>query len=182
MRYVQDQKFMLGQIFPQKISPQQVFPVGISSKERRASTWTFDGSILYGPISGYIQTPLGGAPSSASEKRPKFKELGIDNATLFNLSLSASMDQHSLYGTVHLVDLDGRKNLNETLVFHGVDYPAGTGVKSDVRLNWYEIGYKYNVDLGRERIYLRIAPTISFALFDFNAGWNQMVKRMTGAI
>ena len=37
----------------------------------------FDASGSYGPISGYLQTPLGGTPSSASEKRPKFKELGI---------------------------------------------------------------------------------------------------------
>ena len=80
------------------------------------------------------------------------------------------MDQHSLYGAAHLVNLDGEKNLDETLVFHGTGYPAGPRVKSDVRLNWYEMGYKYNVNLGRERTNLRIAPTVAVALFDFNAG------------
>ncbi len=130
----------------------------------------FDGAVLYGPISGYVQTPLGGTPSSASNKRPKFKELGINNMTLFNLSLSASMDQHSLYGAVHLVDLDGERTLDESLVFHGMGYAAGTRVKSDVRLNWYEMGYRYAIDFGRERTNLRIAPTIAFALFDFKAG------------
>lgn len=126
------------------------------------------GSVSYGPLSEYMQTPLGGAPSSASDKRPKFKELGIDNATIVNLSLSAIMDPHSLYCASHLVDLSGESTLNEELIFHGKQYPAGTRVKSDVQLNWYEIGYQYNIHLGKERVNLNIAPTVAFTLFDFS--------------
>jgi hypothetical protein len=139
-------------------------------KEEKGFHLNLEGSVSYGPISGYLQTPLGGAPSSASDKRPTFKELGINNVTLFNLSFSAGMNQHFLYGAAHLVGLNGENTLDASLVFHGVDYPAGTWVKSDVRLNWYELGYRYTFEFGKERTNLRIAPTIAFALMDFNAG------------
>jgi hypothetical protein len=127
----------------------------------------FDASGSYGPISGYIQTPLGGAPSSTSDKRPKFDELGIDMMTMVNLSLSAGLDSHHIYGSAHLVDLSGKSTLDEELIFHGRGYPAGTRVKSDVNLNWYEIGYQYNIHFGKERMNLRMAPTVAFALWDF---------------
>jgi len=130
---------------------------------------TFDASGSYGPISGYMQTPLGGAPSSASDKRPKFDELGIDRMTMVNLSLSGGMDSHNVYGAAHLVDLSGESTLDEKLIFHGKPYPAGTRVRSDVNLSWYEIGYQYNVRFGKERMNLRMAPTVAFALWNFSA-------------
>jgi hypothetical protein len=128
----------------------------------------FDASGSYGPMSGYLQTPAGGAPSSTSNKRPKFEELGIDTATMINLSLSVGRDPHSIYGAGHLVDLSGENTLDEALIFHGKGYPAGTRVKADVKLNWYEIGYQYNIHFGKERINFSIAPTIAVALWDFN--------------
>jgi hypothetical protein len=129
----------------------------------------FDASGSYGPISGYMQTPLGGAPSSTSAKRPKFDELGIDMMTMVNLSLSAGKDSHYIYGSAHLVDLSGESTLDQELIFHGRGYPAGARVKSDVSLNWYEIGYQYNIHFGKERMSFCMAPTVAFALWDFNA-------------
>lgn len=129
----------------------------------------FDASGSYGPVSGYAQTPLGGVPSSTSNKRPKFNELGIDTAMTVNLSLSASRAPHRIYGAVHLVDLSGGRTLDKTLIFHGKGYPAGSRVKGDIHLNWYEIGYQYEVHLGGERVNLSIAPTVTFALWDFSA-------------
>jgi hypothetical protein len=128
----------------------------------------FDASGSYGPIQGYAQTPLGGAPSSTSNKRPKFEELGIDMMTMVNLSLSVGKDQHSIYGAVHLVDLNGDGTLDQTLIFHGKTYPASTRIKSDVNLSWYEIGYQYNIHFGKERSSFNIAPTVAFALWDFS--------------
>ena len=127
-----------------------------------------DTSVSYGWISGYVQTPRGGAPSSTSEKRPTLKELGIDAATVFNISLSASLDSHLLYGAAHLLDLNGENTLQENLVFHGKQYPAGTRVEADVTLNWYEIGYQYNIHFAKQGN-LSIAPTVAVALWDFSA-------------
>jgi hypothetical protein len=127
-----------------------------------------DASGSFGPISGYLQTPAGGAPSSTSNKRPKFDELGIDTATIVNLSLSANRDPHSIYGAGHLVDLSGGNTLDEALIFHGRQYPPGTRVRTDVKLNWYEIGYQYHIHFGKERENLNVAPTIAFALWDFS--------------
>ena len=128
----------------------------------------FDASASYGPISGYTQTPLGGAPSSASDKRPKFDELGINTMTMVNLSLSGGIDSHYVYGAAHLVDLSGKNTLDENLIFHGRQYPAGTRVNSDVNLSWYEIGYQYNIHFGKERTNFRMAPTVAYTLWDFS--------------
>ena len=81
----------------------------------------FDASGSYGPISGYTQTPLGGAPSTTSDKGPKFDELGIKTMTMVNLSLSGGVDSHYVYGAAHLVDLSGKSTLDEKLIFHGKD-------------------------------------------------------------
>ena len=129
----------------------------------------FDASGSYGPISGYTQTPLGGAPASTSDKRPKFDDLGINTMTMVNLSLSAGLDSHYVYGSAHLVDLSGKSTLDEELIFHGRGYPAGTRVKSDINLSWYDIGYQYNIHFGKERTNLRVAPTVAFTLWDFSA-------------
>jgi hypothetical protein len=128
----------------------------------------FDAFGSYGPIRGYMQTPLGGAPSSASDRRPKFDELGINMMTMVNLSLSVSKDQHSIYGDAHLVDLSGDGTPDQSLIFHGKEYPSGTRIKSDVNLSWYEIGYQYNIRFSKERSNFNIAPTVAFALWDFS--------------
>lgn len=128
----------------------------------------FDVSGFYGPMNGYTQTPLGGALSSTSDKRPKFDELGINTMTMVNLSLSGGIDSHYVYGAAHLVDLSGKNTLNENLMFHGRQYPAGTRVNSNVNLSWYEIGYQYNIHFGKEQMSLNIAPTVAFDLWDFS--------------
>ena len=127
-----------------------------------------DASVSYGWISGYVQTPRGGAPSSTSDKRPTFEELGIDAATVFNITLSASLDSHHLYGAAHLLYLNGGNTLQENLVFHGTQYPAGTRVDADITLNWYEIGYKYNIHFAKQGN-LSLAPIFAVALWDFSA-------------
>ena len=129
----------------------------------------FDASGSYGPIHGYTQTPLGGAPSSTSDKRPQFDDLGINTMTMVNLSLSAGLDSHYIYGSAHLVDLSGTSTLDENLIFHGKEYPVGTRVKSDVNLSWYDIGYQYNILFDKGRTNLRMAPTVAFTLWDYSA-------------
>jgi hypothetical protein len=138
-------------------------------KGERGFHLNFDVSGSYGPMSGYTQTPLGGAPSSISDKRPKLDELGIDMMTMVNLSLSGGMDSHYVYGAAHLVDLKGESTLDKNLIFHGRQYPAGTRVNSEVNLSWYDIGYQYNIHLGRELMNLRMAPTVAFTPWDFSA-------------
>jgi hypothetical protein len=128
----------------------------------------FEASGSYGPISGYMQTPLGGMPGSTSDKRPKFDELGIDRMMMVNLSLSGGMGSHQVYVAAHLVNLSGEATLDQALIFHGEEYPAGTEVKANTRLNWYEIGYQYNIHFGKERASLSIAPIAALALWDFS--------------
>jgi hypothetical protein len=38
---------------------------------------------MYGPVDGYVQVPAGGTAGTTSSKRPKFSEIGIDNASLY---------------------------------------------------------------------------------------------------
>jgi hypothetical protein len=87
---------------------------------------------------------------------------------MVNLSLSASMDSHYVFGSAHLMDLNGDSTLDEALIFHGKGYPAGTRIKANVKSDWYEIGYQYNIHFGKERVDFSIAPTVAFALWDFS--------------
>ena len=162
-------------VYAEASDPEEIrTPMGLLSRtpleveREKGFHLNFDASGSYGPIRGYAQTPLGGTPFSTSDKRPKFDELGIDMMTMVNLSLSAGMDSHYLYGSAHLVNLNGKNTLDGELIFHGRVYPAGTRVRSDVKLNWYEIGYQYNIYFGKEPMNLRMAPTVAFALWDFS--------------
>ena len=87
---------------------------------------------------------------------------------MVNLSLSAGLDSHYIYGSAHLVNLSGTSTLDEELIFHGKEYPAGTRVKSDIGMNWYDIGYQYNIHFGKERTNFRMAPTVAYTLWDFS--------------
>jgi hypothetical protein len=46
-----------------------------------------EGSFLYGPVEGFLQTPSGGQPGTTSDKRPTLQELDIDRASVGDASL-----------------------------------------------------------------------------------------------
>src|SRR6266571_3550066 len=59
--------------------------------------FSLEGMWLYGPVSGYMQTPSGGKTGTTSSKRPTLKELGIDNASVFDAELTGEIGNQGFY-------------------------------------------------------------------------------------
>jgi hypothetical protein len=129
---------------------------------------TADATFLYGPISGFLQTPAGGNPGTTSHDRPTLKELGIQTAPMVDALVTAGWGAHDFYGGARLIGPSGNNILDQTLLTHNVTFPAGTAVSSDVRLNWYRIGYAHRWLFRHDKARLRIDPALEAVIFDFN--------------
>jgi hypothetical protein len=131
--------------------------------------WRFslDVSYLYGHVSGYVQTPSGGEPGTTSSKRPRFSELGIDNASMADVAATGAWHNEELYLGAQIIRLSGDATLDEPLVSHGTNFPAGTSVSSDIQLDWYRFGYRHRFELLDDRS-LTISPGVGAAVLDFS--------------
>jgi hypothetical protein len=130
---------------------------------------SLDLSYLYGPVAGTLQTPSGGVPGSTSPDRPSLEEIGIDDAHIFDGSLSLGWRDSEIYAGGQLVRLSGDATLDEDLVSQGTAFPAGSPVDADVKLDWYRVGYQHRFSLldegaGSELLF---RPRAGFALLDY---------------
>lgn len=151
-------------------------------KDNKPFSVTLSASIAYGQISGFTQIGLGGRPGSGSPNRPKIEDdLGIDDVTTENFSIELGWRRHSLYTAGHLINLEGENTLDRTLIFHGKIYTTGMRIESEVRSDWYEIGYRLRWPLDQitmvstrqsyqepsSRGTFILAPTVALAFWDY---------------
>ena len=131
--------------------------------------FSVDGQFRYGNISGFVQIPRGGGVGTTSNERPKFDELGINQAAIGVPSLTLGWNNHNLYGGASIIRLSGSNTLSNTLISNGTTFPAGTSVSSDVQLDWYRFGYEYRLtDKYSQASTLSFYPAIGAALFNFD--------------
>ncbi len=135
------------------------------------SSLRFDlhGRFLHGDIEGFLQTPRGGQAGTTSTNRPAFDELGFDDVEIFDTSLTVQRDQHIFSAGARLIRLDGSATLTDDLISQNVTYPAGSFVTSDVQLDWYRLGYRYEFSFdpgGGNRLLL--SPGAEAVMFDFD--------------
>lgn len=138
-----------------------------------ALRFALEGAAFYGPAKGYVQTPLGGAPSTTSAKRPRLGELGINSAVIGAGTLTASWDHNEVFGSAEFIRLSGSGVLGNDLLTHGVSFPAGSAVSSDVSLDTYRIGYRYRFDFASTDQgvpQITLAPSIDAAFWSFDYG------------
>jgi hypothetical protein len=124
-------------------------------------------TLMRGPIHGRVQTPRGGEPGTTSSDRPTLDELGIKNANPGDFRANMSWGHHGLYLGATIVHLSGSNTLDSTLVSQGITFPAGSPADSQLKFDWYRLGYRYifPVDWGNRT--LEIAPSVGAALLDF---------------
>lgn len=96
-----------------------------------------DGEFRYGNIQGFVQIPRGGGAGTTSSERPKFDEIGINQAAIGAPSLTLGWNNHNIYGVARIIRLSGSDVLSETLISNGATFPAGTHVSGNTRLDWY---------------------------------------------
>lgn len=126
------------------------------------------GAFLRGSIHGRLQTPVGGNPGTTSPDRPSLKEIGIDDVSAGDFWANLSRGHHGLYFGGRLTHLSGDRTLESTLVSQGITFPAGSPVESDVRFDWYRLGYRYlfRHDFGGRTV--EFYPSIGGTLLDFH--------------
>jgi len=130
---------------------------------------SLDGSFRYGNISGFLQIPKGGGVGSTSNDRPKFHEIGIDQAPIGDTAVTLSWDNNEVYGVARFVRLSGNDTLGSTLVSNGTTFPAGSPVSANTQLDWYGGGYTYRLSFRNdEGARASFYPAVGFAIFNFD--------------
>ena len=130
------------------------------------------GTYMYGPAGGQSQIPSGGHAGTSTGHRPRFREIGIDDANIFDGEFSIAFDPNQeIFGGAQIIQLSGGARLGTALISHSVHFPRGTFVNGHEHLDWYRLGYRYTfvldtADNGRPQVTL--APWIEAIFWDFD--------------
>ncbi len=139
--------------------------------DARAFHLTFEGMWMYGPVSGHLQTPSGGRPGTSSKDRPRLGEIGINTASIYDAEATASVGDHGIYLGGQWVRMSEDARLEESLVSQNEFFMAGSRVKSDVKMDWYRVGYRYRIQRGDEpgaELPVEIHSRVGAAIWDFH--------------
>ena len=141
---------------------------GADGTDSAPSPLAFDlrAAAFYGPVSGYVQVPLGGNPGTTSPRRPTLHELGSDDAAFYEVTARLRWGRLGLFGGYSGLELSGSGTLSQSLVSHGVAFAAGSPFKSSTQLNVANLGAGWNFDFDEGR--LELFPKIDVAILDFS--------------
>jgi len=96
------------------------------------------GTYMYGPAGGQSQIPSGGHAGTSTGHRPRFKEIGIDDANIFDGEFSVAFDPNQeIFAGAQIIQLSGGARLTKALISHSVHFPARTFVNGHEYLDWY---------------------------------------------
>ena len=110
-------------------------------------SFSVTGLYMYGGMTGYAQTPHGPNPASTTPNRPKFNSIGIDTENIADLEFDVSYQNHQIFLGGQYNHISGNQVLARSVVSGGVTFPTHSTVHSDVRFDWYRLGYRYNFNL-----------------------------------
>jgi hypothetical protein len=127
------------------------------------------GSLRYGSLDGYAQTPAGGTPGTTSSGRPTFDEVGIHDALTGEGELHVGWAADEIFVDAVPLRVSGDDRLGRELVSHGTTFPAGTVAHVHFHLDQYRIGYEHQfqwrTDAGTT---FSVAPVVGAMLFAFD--------------
>ncbi|WP_022819192.1 transporter [Fusobacterium russii] len=139
----------------------------------------------FGTIDGYVQIPKGGQFGTTSEKRPEFDELGIDNISYPELSLTAKWDKFSMYYALNHKTFKGDATLKKDLITHNTQLYAGEKINTKHKYVFHRFGLGYDFSLAQN---LTLTPKFEVSLFDFSyqfstdAGKNSQRRFRAGTV
>jgi hypothetical protein len=139
-------------------------------------TFSFTGLYMYGPTKGIAQTPRGGELHSSSINRPSFNAIGVDSSHIADgeFAIGLTPKQQIFFGGQY-IHMSGNGVLNRSLVSDNVNFPARTHVHSDIRLDWYRIGYRYTfvLDTASNSVPdLTVTPFVDGIYWDYGFSMN----------
>lgn len=126
---------------------------------------------LYGPIHGKLQTPTGGKPGTTTPGRPTLGEVGVDRASMPDVSAAVDWGRHEVYAGYRFIRLSGDATLDDPLISQGHTFDAGTHVNADVTLDWLRAGYRYRfpIDLNGDGVPdFSLYPAAGLAVWNFD--------------
>ena len=107
-------------------------------------TFSLQGLYMYGSVTGVAQTPRGSQAGSSKLNRPRYGEIGIEDGSIADGEFAIGLDPHQqIFVGVQHIHLSSNNVLRSSLTSDNVNFPARTNVHSDVRLDWYRLGYRY---------------------------------------
>lgn len=92
--------------------------------------------------SGDVFITLGGEPNTASTVDLK-DDLDLDAGNEWMVGADVRMGRHRIRFAYEPLSFEGKNVLDRPVIYHGVTYPAGSSVTSDIDLTLYEAGYQY---------------------------------------
>jgi hypothetical protein len=131
---------------------------------------------MYGPTKGIAQTPLGGQLHSSSVNRPSFSDIGVDSSHIADgeFAIGQTPTQQIFFGGQY-IHMSGNGVLTRSLVSDNVNFPARTHVHSDIRMDWYRIGYRYTfvLDTASNSVPdLTVTPFVDGIYWDYGFSMN----------
>ncbi|MDO4690844.1 MAG: hypothetical protein Q4A58_06085 [Fusobacterium sp.] len=139
----------------------------------------------FGSIDGYVQIPKGGQFGTTSEKRPEFDELGIDNISYPDLTLTAKWDKLSLYYNLNHKTFKGNSILKKDLITHSTQLYAGEKINTKHKYVFHRFGLGYDFKFVDN---FTLTPKFEISLFDFSyqfstdAGKNSQRRFRAGTV
>jgi hypothetical protein len=133
---------VLGAAFSLAGDPPEL-PVRLEDESPRLSLWA-RGEYWYAWPNGQIVITRGSRPGTGSVVRVG-EDFDLEPAGVPGAELGASLGDHRLRLSYLHLSFDGRTDLDEDLVFHGVTYPAGDPVHAHVDLPRLSLNYDYDL-------------------------------------
>jgi hypothetical protein len=122
-----------------------------------------------GPVSGFVQTPKGGAPGTTSPNRPRLSELGFDRADVLagRVALGWTENEVSLEGRT--LRMSGAAVLARPLTSQGTTFPAGSAVDSRISVDSWWLGYGRRIALnGKDAPAMDLVPSGGLMYWNFD--------------
>ncbi len=125
--------------------------------------YSAEGSVLYGQINGYVQTPKGGRIGSTSLNRPRLSELDISTAVAYEGRVSVAFGHAAFYLGARAQQFTGSSRLSAELITKNKTFPSNIDIESYVGLDWYRFGYQHTYDLNKSHT-LTLLPSAEVIL------------------
>jgi len=127
------------------------------------------GSLRYGPLDGYAQTPAGGAAGTTSRQRPTLDEVGIHDAIVGEAELHLGWGADALFVDAVPLRVSGDRRLGSELTSHGTTFPAGATAHAHFHFDQYRIGYEHQFRWrNASGTTFSVAPAVGLMLFAFD--------------
>ena len=156
---------------PETIHPIYADTVSGEPPQRGPLQFGFTGSYLYGRASGSVQIPLGGRGGTSAD-RPTFKEMGFDTVSMPDGEVTVGFaPNQEIFAGAEIIRLSGSSTLTKNLITHGITFPSGTHVSSDLQLDWYRVGYRVGfpiIQAANGEPELMLTPYIDAVFWDFS--------------